>query len=42
VGCQLSRRGGVVRVRARGERVEMLGQAVMVMRGEILGASGQN
>jgi predicted PhzF superfamily epimerase YddE/YHI9 len=42
VGCQLSRRGGVVRVRARGERVEILGQAVMLMRGEILGASGQN
>jgi predicted PhzF superfamily epimerase YddE/YHI9 len=38
VGHQLSRRGGVVRVRARGERVDILGQAVTVMRGEILGA----
>lgn len=41
VGHQLSRRGGVVRVRARGERVDILGQAVTVMRGEILGAVGQ-
>jgi predicted PhzF superfamily epimerase YddE/YHI9 len=39
VGHQLSQRGGVVRVRARGERVDILGQAVTVMRGEILGAS---
>jgi predicted PhzF superfamily epimerase YddE/YHI9 len=39
VGHQLSRRGGVVKVRARGERVDILGQAVTVMRGEILGAS---
>jgi predicted PhzF superfamily epimerase YddE/YHI9 len=39
VGHQLSRRGGVVRVRARGERVDILGQAVTVMRGEILKAS---
>jgi predicted PhzF superfamily epimerase YddE/YHI9 len=39
VGHQLSRRGGVVKVRARGERVDILGQAVTVMRGEMLGAS---
>jgi predicted PhzF superfamily epimerase YddE/YHI9 len=39
VGHQLSRRGGVVRVRARGDRVHLLGQAVTVMRGEILGPS---
>jgi predicted PhzF superfamily epimerase YddE/YHI9 len=38
VGHQLSRRGGVVRVRARGERVDILGQAVTVMRGDILEA----
>ena len=28
-----SKRGGVVRVRVRGERVDLLGQAVIVMRG---------
>jgi predicted PhzF superfamily epimerase YddE/YHI9 len=37
VGHQLSRRGGVVRVRARGERVQILGKAVTVLHGEILG-----
>lgn len=37
VGHQLSRRGGVVKVRARGERVEILGRAVTVMWGEIAG-----
>jgi PhzF family phenazine biosynthesis protein len=37
VGHQLSGRGGVVRVRARGERVDILGQAVAVMWGEIAG-----
>jgi predicted PhzF superfamily epimerase YddE/YHI9 len=42
VGHQLSRRGGVVKVRARGERVDILGQAVTVMHGEILGASSQD
>jgi PhzF family phenazine biosynthesis protein len=36
VGHQLSKRGGVVRVRVRGERVDLLGQAVTVMRGEML------
>ena len=36
VGHQVSKRGGVVRVRARGDRVDLLGQAVTVMRGELL------
>lgn len=36
VGFQASARGGVVRVRARGERVELAGQAVTVLRGELL------
>ena len=36
VGHQISKRGGVVRVRARGDRVDVLGQAVTVMRGEML------
>jgi len=36
VGHQLSKRGGVVRVRVRGDRVDLLGQAVTVMRGELL------
>ncbi|MFQ6104313.1 MAG: PhzF family phenazine biosynthesis protein [Candidatus Glassbacteria bacterium] len=36
VGHQLSKRGGVVRVRALGDRVEILGQAVTVIRGEIV------
>jgi PhzF family phenazine biosynthesis protein len=39
-GRQLSQRGGVVRVRVRGERVDLLGQAVTVMRGEMVGWSG--
>ncbi|MEW6249058.1 MAG: PhzF family phenazine biosynthesis protein [Planctomycetota bacterium] len=34
-GQQVSKRGGVVRVRVRGERVELLGQAVTVIRGEL-------
>jgi PhzF family phenazine biosynthesis protein len=37
LGYQASKRGGVVRVRVRGERVDLLGQAVTVMRGEMLG-----
>jgi predicted PhzF superfamily epimerase YddE/YHI9 len=37
LGFQLSRRGGVVKVRARGERVSILGQAVSVMWGEMIG-----
>ncbi len=36
VGHQVSARGGVVRVRSRGDRVDLLGQAVTVMRGELL------
>ncbi len=35
VGHQVSQRGGVVRVRVRGDRVELLGQAVTVFRGEL-------
>ena len=40
LGGQLSRRGGTVRVRARGGRVDLLGQAVTVMRGEMVGWLG--
>ncbi|HUU84833.1 MAG TPA: PhzF family phenazine biosynthesis protein [Phycisphaerae bacterium] len=36
VGHQVSKRGGVVKVRARGDRVDLLGQAVTVMRGRIM------
>jgi PhzF family phenazine biosynthesis protein len=36
VGHQVSKRGGVVRVRVRGDRVDLLGQALTVIRGEIL------
>ena len=36
VGHQVSKRGGVVKVRTRGDRVDLLGQAVTIMRGEIL------
>jgi PhzF family phenazine biosynthesis protein len=36
VGHQVSARGGVVRVRLRGDRVDLLGQALTVMRGELL------
>lgn len=36
VGFQASRRGGVVRVEARGERVLLAGRAVTVMRGELV------
>lgn len=34
---QASARGGVVKVRVEGERVKLIGQAVTVMRGELLG-----
>jgi PhzF family phenazine biosynthesis protein len=34
-GYQASARGGTVRVRMRGERVELVGQAVTVLRGEL-------
>jgi PhzF family phenazine biosynthesis protein len=36
IGHQVSKRGGAVRVRVRGDRVDLLGQAVTVMRGELL------
>jgi PhzF family phenazine biosynthesis protein len=36
VGYQVSARGGVVRVRLNGERVQIGGQAVTVMRGELI------
>jgi len=36
VGYQASRRGGVVRVRPEGERVKLLGQAVIVLRLELV------
>jgi PhzF family phenazine biosynthesis protein len=36
VGFQASRRGGIVRVRAEGDRVRLGGQAVTVLRGELL------
>ncbi|MHB1417228.1 MAG: PhzF family phenazine biosynthesis protein, partial [Chloroflexota bacterium] len=36
VGYQASRRGGVVRVRVAGERVRLSGQAVTVLRGELV------
>ncbi len=35
LGCQLSARGGVVRVELRGERVELQGQAVTVLAGPL-------
>jgi PhzF family phenazine biosynthesis protein len=35
-GYQASARGGVVRVNVRGERVELCGQAVTVLRGELI------
>ncbi|HEX2207605.1 MAG TPA: PhzF family phenazine biosynthesis protein [Longimicrobium sp.] len=35
-GYQASRRGGLVRVRAAGDRVELAGQAVTVLRGELV------
>jgi PhzF family phenazine biosynthesis protein len=37
IGYQVSRRGGVVRVGVRGERVRLGGQAVTVLRGELVG-----
>jgi hypothetical protein len=36
VGFQASARGGIVRVALRGERVWLYGQAVTVLRGELL------
>ncbi len=40
VGFQASARGGVVRVRLAGDRVKLVGQAVTVIRGELVGAAG--
>jgi len=40
VGYQASARGGIVRVRLAGDRVKLLGQAVTVIRGELVGAGG--
>ncbi len=37
VGQQVSPRGGVVKVRLLGDRVDLLGQAVTVIRGELVG-----
>lgn len=39
VGYQASARGGTVRVRLAGDRVKLLGQAVTVIRGELVGAA---
>ena len=39
VGYQASARGGIVRVRVGGDRVYLGGQAVTVLRGELLGAA---
>lgn len=38
-GYQASRRGGTVGVRIRGDRVDLRGRAVTVMRGELVGAA---
>ena len=35
-GHQVSKRGGVVKVRVRGDRVQLLGQAVTVIRGDLI------
>jgi PhzF family phenazine biosynthesis protein len=39
VGHQVSKRGGVVKVRLRGDRVDLLGQAVTVLHGELAAPS---
>ena len=41
VGYQASARGGIVRVRLAGDRVKLRGQAVTVIRGELVGAAGE-
>jgi PhzF family phenazine biosynthesis protein len=38
-GHQVSRRGGTVRIRVRGDRVDLLGQAITVLRGELAPAT---
>ena len=40
IGLQVSRRGGVVKVRVAGDRVKLSGQAVTVLRGELACPSG--
>ena len=40
-GFQASTRGGVVRVRLAGDRVKLQGQAVTVLRGELVGTAGE-
>ena len=42
IGIQASARGGVVRVRLAGTRVKLLGQAVTVIRGELVGVAGDD
>src|SRR2546421_6982167 len=39
VACQASARGGIMRVRVDGDRVYLGGQAVTVLRGELITAS---
>ena len=39
---QASARGGALSVRVRGERVELVGEAVTVMRGELVGEAGSD
>lgn len=41
VGYQASPRGGIVRVRLVGDRVKLLGQAVTVIRGELVGVASE-
>ena len=41
VGVQLSRRGGMVRVQTGGERVRLAGQALTVLRGELVGPAAR-
>jgi PhzF family phenazine biosynthesis protein len=36
IGHQVSKRGGVVRVRPHGDRVDLLGQAITIFRGQLL------
>lgn len=36
VGHQVSKRGGIVRVRHRGDRIDILGQAITVMKGAVV------
>ena len=35
VGHQISSRGGVVRVRVKGDRIDLLGRAITVLRGDL-------